>query len=204
MAPMVAAAAGTALPYVDEVEPVKDRRYHIGLVLTGLRHVGGPGLGMILGYGRLQRGSFPINGGGEFLFLSSGERRVRREEAHNTHFAADSLYATVSYVYETASMVGFGGTAYHVVREPPEELGLVIPGIAVGLTAGVMFETDRVGLRSSEYDVYYGYGNSDTNISLRPYVRQRILFTQGRLSLTAGFTIVPIFPTWHVGLTFGW
>jgi len=177
-------------------------RYHAGVTVVGVQHLGGAGLGLFGLYGRLDRTRPFITPGGELLLFHSGERHVSREDAYNHFFSGDSL---ITGVYEQVSMIGLGGSGFVVVRTPPASIRQEMPGLALGLSAGVMFETDRVGLRSSELDYYYGYSSfSDTNVSLRPYLRPQVIVSQGPISLMGGMAVFPVFASWSIGAAYAW
>ena len=190
------------LPYAEpDTSAHAMRKYHVGGAIVGIRHLGGTGIGVVGNYGNWQRAPSWIGWGGEVLLLHSGERRVAPTEAHNSHFAADT--ASVAIVYEEVGMVGLAGAAYAIIRTTPD-YGLHLPGVVVGLSVGFMVETDRVGLRSSEVEAYYGYGTSDTDISLRPYLRPQLVVSQGPVSVAAAIACLPEFPSWSVGVSYGW
>jgi hypothetical protein len=196
-------SVSAALPYIDEEPPPQDRRYHFGVLFSGVRHLGGQGMGLYLSHSRPYSEKSPVKWGFEGLFLSSGERRIPRSEAHNPHFLADSLYGGYSNIYETASSIGFGGSFSYTLRKPADRFSIGIPGVALALSGGVMLETDRVGLSSSEYDQYYG-SISDTNFTFRPYLRPSVVFTQGAISLMMGMSFLPVFTSWNFGIAYGW
>jgi len=181
------------------------RRFHVGLTTVGVRHLGVVGLGMFGVYGDWQRSQSMVNWGGEVLLLHSGERRIARSRAHNPAFRSDTLYRSVSYVYEQVSSIGVGGSAFRVLRTPPDELDFVLPGVTLGVSGGVILETDRVGLQSSELDLYYGGGApSDTDVSFRAYVRPQLMLSQGSVSVVVGMAFLPEFASWSVGVAYGW
>jgi hypothetical protein len=193
-----------ALPYDDEIVVQSGpRMFHIGLMVLGVRKVGGVGLGAFGMYGDVDRRLAWV---GEFLLMNSGERHIPTVEAHNKHYiGSDGLpIANVNRVFEEMSMLGFGGGVVFRVLQAPKNVGIYLPGLSIGLTGGIMLETDRVGLRPSDVDQYTGYGNSDTNISLRPYLGPRIMVRQGPFSVAGGMTVFPIFTSWTVGIAYGW
>jgi len=196
-------ALADALPYADsDTMRVRARRYHVGGAVVGMNHLGGTGIGFIGYYGDWQESTPRLSWGGEALFFHSGERRVRLANAHNKHYAADSL--TLGAVYEEAGSIGVGATGYLVLTPAPRRLEMRRPGVAFALSGGVMIETDRVGLRSSSVDAYYGTGNSDMDFSFGPYVRPQIIVSNGPLSLVTAVAFFPVFPTWSVGMLYGW
>ncbi len=199
-------ASESALPYVDDRTPPEERKYHAGVVLTGVRHHGGAGLGLQFEYGAYRRAEQPFRFSFESLFLSSGERRIDKAQAYNEYFRRDTVsFAPVHTVYETFMSVNIGGAVHYVVSDPPPWLSIELPGLALGLAGGVALETDRVGLLSSEYVEYYGYDSyADTDFSLRPYVRPKLVLTNGPLSLSAGVMVFTKFMSWHVGIAYGW
>jgi hypothetical protein len=193
-----------ALPYDDEIIAHSGpRKFHIGLMVLGVRKVGGIGLGAFGMYGDVDR---RLTWVGEFLLMNSGERRIPTLEAHNKHYIDSDGLPTVSSdrVFEEMSMFGFGGGVVFRLLQAPKNVGIYTPGLSIGLTGGIMVETDRVGLEPSDVDQYNGYGNSDTNISLRPYLGPRIMVRQGPFSVAGGMTIFPIFTSWTVGIAYGW
>ena len=193
------------LPYADDSDEQPVRKFRAGAMMAGIRHLGGQGFGLFMTFGPLNRSQGHMNWGAEGLFVTSGERRLLKEDAHNTYFESDSMFASVRYVYETASTVGLGLSAYRVLRDPPPGIGSSWPGVAIGLSAGLTLETDRVGLRSSDYEYYYGYVSySDTDISILPYVHPHLVLSQGAISLFAGATLLADYPTWTVGLAYAW
>lgn len=193
-----------SLPYEDELKERTDPRlYHVGLSLIGIRHLGGAGLGIVGSYGdRSARLSF----GGEAILAHSGERRIPPEQAYNTYFMEDdgTYNPNLRYVYEEVAIIGFGGSVHSALIAPPNRVGLHAPGVTIGVSGGLMLETDRVGLRPSDLDLYYGYGSSDTDLFIRPYITPQLVMSQGALSLVCGVTVFPVFPTWSIGITYGW
>jgi len=178
------------------------RRFHAGLTTVGVQHLNVVGLGLFGVYGNWQRSMSAVNWGGELFLLHSGERRVQREDAYNKAFAQDSV---LTYVYEQVSSISLGGSAFRVLHAPPEEFGPTLPGVALGFSAGVVLETDRVGLQTSDLEYYYGYSApSNTDISFRPYVRPQIMLSQGPVSIVAGVAVFPVFASWSVGVAYGW
>ena len=203
------AAAGSLsddfLPYDDDTTEPVIRKYRVGAVFCGMKHVGTHGFGLTVSYGHLDQTSRLFNFGVDGVFITSGEQRVNKNDAYNDYFLSDSLFSVVDRVYETTASVGLGGTAFHVFRPPSSSYGLEWPGIAIGLSAGVMIETDRVGLRSSDYEYYYGtVSYSDTNINLRPYIRPQLALSQNALTLTFSTVLLARFPTWMIGLAYAW
>ena len=185
--------------------PDSVRTFHVGLTTAGMRHLDVVGLGIFGVYGDWQRSSSIVNWGGEVLLLHSGERRIARANAHNPAFRSDTLFGGFSHVYEQVSSIAVGGSAFRVISRPPQDYGLMLPGVTVGVSGGAILETDRVGLRSSELDVYYGTGGpSDTGVSLRIYIRPHLVVTQGAVSVAAGVAFFPEFASWSVGVAYGW
>jgi hypothetical protein len=197
-----------SLPYIeDEIDAHRGPRlWHVGLVVTGVRHLGGTGLGIFGFYGdRADRFTW----GGEAMMLHSGERRIPPLEAYNDYYIVDGKPPqNVTHVYEEVGMIGFGGSIYSALVRPPRNVGLHAPGVTLGISTGLMIETDRVGLQPSDieqYYIYYGYGSSsDTDLSLRPYIRPQLIVTQGPLSIACGIAVFPKFASWNIGVTYGW
>jgi hypothetical protein len=197
------AVGADALPYGDETpDTVQATKYHLGGGMVGIRHLGGTGIGIVGKYGDWGSVGTVFRFGGEALALHTGERRLSPTDAVNGYYAADS--ARVALIYEEAGMVGFAATGYAVILPTPPSFGLARPGVALGLSAGFMIETDRVGLRSSSVDEYYGTGNSDMDIMFRLYARPQLIVSQGPLSLVVARAFLPVFPTWSVTVLWGW
>ena len=203
---LVATESLAALPYLEDRQPPAERLYHAGLVFTGINHHDGTGVGLQFEYGGFRREPRPLRFSFEALFVSSGERRLSKYDAYNDYFLQDSvLFAPINTVYESFMTIVVGGSVHYVITSPPPWLSVSLPGVALGVAAGGALETDRVGLLSSEYVEYYGYDSySDTNYSLRPYVRPKVVFTNGPLSVVFSTTFLTEFLTWNVGIAYGW
>ncbi len=177
-------------------------RFRVGLATVGVRHLDVVGVG-ITGEYRHPLAWRGVQSGGEALLIHSGERRIPTREACNDFFLDDTAY--VSHVYEQVGSVAIGGSLYVPVLKGPDHVGFRVPGVMVGLAGGFMFETDRVGLQSSDIQAYYGYSTpSDTDISLRPYVRPQIVLMQGGFSLSGSAIIFPRFARWTLGVAYAW
>ena len=195
-----------ALPYGDEEhsDPNRLRRFHLGIALVGMRHVDAVGLGVTGSYGNY-RDRFAW--GGELFMVQSGDVRVPPTEARNGHYRdedGNSVDPSISYVYESVGAVGIGASVYTSLVAPSPTIGFHRPGIALGVSGGAMVETDRVGLRPTDIDLYYGYGSSDTDLTLRPYASPHLVLSQGPLSVTGSVSFFAVFTTWSVGIAYGW
>jgi hypothetical protein len=178
-------------------------QYNVGVTTAGMRHLGGVGLGIVGIYRRPEPIWRRVHVGGEALLLHSGERRVRVQDAYNDAFLADS--ALVSYVYEQVGSVGVGGTLFLPLHRSSASPGLHLPGITLACSGGLIFETDLVGLQSSDVQTYYGYSSpSDTDILFRPYVRPQLMLSRGPFSIVGAFALLPRFASWALGVTYGW
>jgi len=177
-------------------------RFRVGLATVGVRHLDVVGVG-ITGEYRHPLAWRGVRSGGEALLMHSGERRIPTRTACNDFFLNDTAY--VSHVYEQVGSVGIGGSLYVPVLKGPEHLGFHVPGVMVGLAGGLMFETDRVGLQSSDIQAYYGYSTpSDTDVSLLPYVRPQIVLMQGGFSLSGSAIFFSRFARWTLGVAYAW
>lgn len=180
------------------------RTYHLGLTTVRVRHLDVVGLGMFGVYGDWSGSSSVVNWGGEVMLLHSGERRIPRLKAYNPAYS-DTVYRSISHVYEQVSSIAIGASAFRVLRPPPEEWGLALPGVTLGVAAGIAFETDRVGLQSSDLDLYYGVSApSNTDVYFSGYIRPQLVLSQGSISVVAGIAFLPEFASWSVGVAYGW
>ena len=77
-----AEAAYADLPYLEERELPAERLYRAGLMVTGVKHHGGTGVGLRFEYGGFRRDGGPLRFSFESMFLSSGERRIPKSAAY--------------------------------------------------------------------------------------------------------------------------